>query len=271
MSRNFSPSRWAWTLPVATAALVAACDNSLQSIDRQDTWGFIMVSASQASDGQYYTSPEGLFFKGNLASVPNGEIALDSCADASYHEGNNLAGVTHLDAGEQVVAVLSGTTNEMVRTTSPDGLSYLLPAGDAPYTPGDSIFVTVPGVSGGFPSGSIRAKTAEAFQLPTIDPPAGTDGIMLNWTAPQVPGHSSFIVSLRYKSGGSATYNRQVLCTFVDDGVDSIPFRWHQTWSESTGDHEVVATRLRTNYVAAGNANLGVISTFQVPTPVRNP
>jgi hypothetical protein len=63
---------------------------------------------------------------------------------------------------------------------------------------------------------------------------------------------------------------RNVLCTFVDDGVDSIPFRWHQNWSTSSGVRSVVATRLRTNYVAAGEGNLGVISTYQVPTP-RDP
>jgi hypothetical protein len=49
--------------------------------------------------------------------------------------------------------------------------------------------------------------------------------------------------------------------------VDSIPFRWHENWSSTAGPREVVATRLRTHYVAAADANLGVVSTYQVPTP----
>ena len=116
--------------------------------------------------------------------------------------------------------------------------------------------------------GSIRAKTAEAFTFPTDIPiPAGTEAIQLQWTAPQDP-RSAMVVSLRYASSQNpGILSRNVLCTFMDDGVDSIPFRWHQNWSTSTGVRAVVATRLRTNYVGVGEANLGVISTYQVPTP----
>jgi hypothetical protein len=76
------------------------------------------------------------------------------------------------------------------------------------------------------------------------------------------------IVSLRYATSSSpGVLTRNVLCQFIDDGADSIPFRWHQNWSSSQGVRAVVATRLRTNYVGVGDGNLGVISTYQVPTP----
>jgi hypothetical protein len=266
MPRFRSPSRWTWLIPAAAAAFIAACDTSLQGVGRQDIWGFVLVSATQSTTGSHFAVPEGLFFKGNLSSVPNADFTGDTCADGVFNEGNNLQGVTYLDAGLAVQAILSGTTNELERTTTSDGLAYLLPTGSTPYNPGDSIFVTVPGVEGGFPNASIRAKTAEAFTFPTVDPPGGTETILLNWTAPQDP-RSAMIVSLRYKTVESSTFNRHVLCTFQDDGVDSIPFRWHQNWSSSASDREVVATRLRTHYVSAGDGNLGVISTFQVPTP----
>jgi hypothetical protein len=130
--------------------------------------------------------------------------------------------------------------------------------------------VNIPGVEGGFPPGSIRAKTAEAFNFPTDIPvPAGTEAIQLQWTAPQ-DTRSALVVSLRYATTGNpAQLTRHVQCTFIDDGVDSIPFRWHQNWSTSQGVRAVVATRLRTNYVSVGEGNLGVISTYQVPTPAR--
>jgi hypothetical protein len=270
MHRHFrSPSRWTWMLPVVATALVVACDTSLQDISPQGTWGFVTVSAQKSTTGAHFANAEGLFFKGNLSAVPNADFTADTCADALIQEGNNLVGVTFLDAGPSVSATVGGVANSLDRTTTPDGIAYR-PASSFAFNPGDSIVVSVPGVSGGFPAGTIRAKTAEAFDFPTnINVPAGTEAIHLNWTPPQDP-RSSIVVSLRYATTtnpGVAT--RNVLCTFVDDGVDSIPFRWHQNWSTSQGVRSVVATRLRTNYVAAGEGNLGVISTYQVPTPPR--
>ncbi|HEX9565040.1 MAG TPA: hypothetical protein VF981_13745 [Gemmatimonadaceae bacterium] len=267
MHRPFrSPSRWTWLAPALAAAFIAACDDSLQGVSRQDTWGFVLVSTQKSGTGAHFAVAEGLFFKGNLSSVPNADFTGDTCADGFFSEGNNLGGVTYLDAGLSVEAILSGTTNELERTSTSEGLSYLLPTETTPFNPGDSIFVTVPGASGGFPAATIRAKTAEPFTFPTIDPPGGTETILLNWTAPD-DARSAIIVSLRYQAPGTSTFNRHVLCTFQDDGLDSIPFRWHENWTTSAGERVVVATRLRTHYVAAGAANLGVISTYQVPTP----
>ena len=180
---------------------------------------------------------------------------------------NNLVGVTYLDAGPSVDATLGGVLRTLERTTTTQGLAYR-PVAPLSYTPGDSIVVEVDGVPGGYPGGTIRAKTAEAFTFPTdITIPAGTEPIHLQWTAPQ-DSRSAMVVSLRYATvTNPAALTRNVLCTFVDDGVDSIPFRRHQNWSPSSGVRAVVATRLRTNYVGVGDANLGVISTYQVPTP----
>jgi len=258
-----SPSRWIWILPVVATAFIAGCDTALEAINTQGTWGFLTVSAQKSATGAHFADAEGLFFKGNLAAVPNADFTNDTCADVVLSEGNNLVGVTYLDAGPNVATSL-GTLD---RTTTAEGIAYL-PASPLGFTPGDSIVVTVTGVSGGFPGGSIRAKTAEAFMFPTDIPiPAGTEAIQLTWDGPQDP-RSAMIVSLRYETvTNPGVLTRNVLCTFIDDGVDSIPFRWHQNWSSSSGARAVVATRLRTNYVAAGDGNLGVISTYQVPTP----
>ena len=263
-----SPSRWTWLVGLFAAAFVAACDNSLEGINAQGTWGFVTVGATRNTSGAHFANTEGLFFQGNLAAVPNAEFATaDTCADVLLSEGNNLVGVTYLDAGPTVDATLGGVARTLTRTTTAQGLAYR-PASPLPYTPGDSIVVNVTGVSGGFPAGAIRAKTAEAFTFPTDIPiPAGTESIQLQWTAPQ-DQRSAMVVSLRYATINNPSLpTRNILCTFVDDGIDSIPFRWHQNWSSSTGARAVVATRLRTTYVSVGDANLGVVSTYQVPTP----
>ncbi len=270
MRRTFrSPSRWTWLAPVLATGFIAACDNALEGIQQQGTWGFITVSAQKNVQGAHFASAEGLFFKGDLAAVPNADFAVDTCADVTFSEGNNLTGVTYLDAGPSISAIIGGVTGLMDRETTTQGLAYHHAAGPVAFNPGDSIVVSIDGVSGGFPGGSIRAKTAEAFAFPAnIDIPQGSEAIQLTWSTPQDP-RSQMIVSLRYETTQNpGVLTRNVLCTFIDDGVDSIPFRWHQNWSTSVGQRAVVATRLRTHYVpASGEANLGVVSTYQVPTP----
>lgn len=268
MMRQFrSPSRWTWMLPVVATAFIAACDNALEGINQQGTWGFVTVAATKNASGAHFANAEGLFFRGNLAAVPNADFTSDTCADGVFSEGNNLIGVTYLDAGASIAATVGGVSRVLNRTTTVDGLAYR-PTAPFTYTPGDSIVVDVQGVPGGFPGGSVRAKTAEPFTFPTDIPiPAGTEAIQLTWTPSQDP-RSAMVVSLRYATvQNPGILSRNILCTFVDDGVDSIPFRFHQNWSTSTGIRSVVATRLRTNYVGVGDANLGVISTYQVPTP----
>ncbi|HEX6314544.1 MAG TPA: hypothetical protein VFZ73_06770 [Gemmatimonadaceae bacterium] len=257
-------------MSLLATALVVACDTSLEGINTQSIWGFVSVGATKNTAGDHIANIEGLFFQGTLAGVPNSDFTSDSCADGVFIDGNSLLNVTYLDAGITVGTTLSGNSTDLERTTTSTGLAYR-PVSPIHYTPGDSITVNVPGATGGFPAGTIRAKTAEAFTFPTdIDVPAGTESIQLSWTPPQDP-RSAMVVSLRYETTQNpGVFSRHVVCTFVDDGVDSIPFRFHQNWSSSSGNRAVVATRLRTHYVAAGDGNLGVISTYQVPTP-QNP
>jgi hypothetical protein len=264
-------------LPVAATVVIVACDNSLEGVGGQGTWGFVTIGATKNAAGAHFAKAEGLFFKGNLAAVPNADFTSDTCADVLLSEGNSLGGVTYLDAGVSVNAILGGIERTLDRTTTASGIAYLS-ATPLDYTPGDSVVINISGVSGGFPAGTIRAKTAEAFAMrindvdisgnqSTIPIPAGSESMQLTWDGPQ-DLRSAMVVSLRYATIQNPTVlTRNVQCTFIDDGVDSIPFRWHQNWSTSTGVRSVVATRLRTNYVAAGEGNLGVVSTYQVPTP----
>jgi hypothetical protein len=106
---------------VATAFIVA-CDNALEGINIQQTWGFVTVSAAKSATGAHFADAEGIFFKGNLSSVPNADFTVvDTCADVLLTGGNNLVGVTYLDAGPNVATTL-GTLD---RTTTAEGIAYL--------------------------------------------------------------------------------------------------------------------------------------------------
>lgn len=270
ISRRFvSPSRWMWALPLVAAAFVVACEDSLSVNTQDDTWGFINISARKTQAGVHLTSPDAFFFKARLAGVPNASFAADSCNDVSYSPDNDLSGVTYIDGGAGLPIRLAGRQDTLRRFQSALSTTYALSGGSAPftYTPGDSAVIKVPGAVGGFPAAEVRAKTAEAFTINEVVAPAGTDAIQLRWT-PAQNLESAMILSMRYATSSSGgEFNRQVLCTYRDDGIDSIPFRQYQTWKSATGNKDVIATRLRTTFVAAGDAVLEVISTYQVPTP----
>lgn len=265
-SRNLiSPSRWAWTLPVLAAGFVVACEDSLSVDIPEDTWGFVQLAAANVG-GEHQTLPEAFFFRGRLGGVPNADLVFDSCNTVSFSTGGPLGGVTYIDGGAAISLTLGGTPTPLERITDQSRTFYQPAGGAVTYTPGDSVSVDVPGAVGGFPQSSVRAKTAEPFTINDVSVPAGTEAIQLQWT-PATDGNSAMIVSLRFAGEGASAPNRQVLCPFVDDGVDSIPFRFYDDWA-SGSQQSVVATRLRTRYVIApGSAILGVVSTYQVPTP----
>ena len=265
-SRNpISPSRWAWALPVLAAGFVVACEDSLSVDIPDDTWGFVQLVAARVG-AEHQTLPEAFFFRGRLGGVPNSDLVFDSCNTVAFSPGGELGGVTYIDAGAEVSLTLGSVVAPLERITSQTRTFYQPTGGALTFTPGDSVSVDVPGAVGGFPQSAVRAKTAEPFTMSDVTVPTGTEAIQLQWT-PSTDASSAMIVSLRFAGEGATAQNRQVLCPFVDDGVDSIPFRFYDEWAAGS-QQSVVSTRLRTRYVIApGNAILGVVSTYQVPTP----
>src|SRR5688500_12440363 len=147
-NRDSSPSRWTWLVSLTATALVAACDTSLEGFNLDQTWGFVTVAATKSSTGAHFADAEGLFFKGNLDAVPNAEFTtVDTCTDAALSQGNNLPGVTFLDAGPTVATTFGGTASTLDRTTTSNGIAYL-PSAPIAYIPGDSIVITITGAAG---------------------------------------------------------------------------------------------------------------------------
>lgn len=246
-----------------------ACQNSLTVGSTGSTWGFVYVDATLNSQDQPETAPKAEFFNANISAVPNATLKNDSCNDVAYSTPGEVTGVTFMDAGDQVTLQLGGQTITLPRVSTADGSIYNLASGGTiSYQPGDSVIVTVPGAVGGFPAGVVRGKTAEDFTFDPVTVPVGTHPIQLRWSRAD-DFNSVMIVELRYApatTGG--VISREVLCTFVDDGVDSIPYDAYQHWADPTNTStEVAATRLRTSFQSVTDGILEVISTYQVPTP----
>ncbi len=238
------------------------------------TWGFVTIAATKSNTGEYRTTPLGQFFKGALSSVPNAQVVFDSCVPGlSYADaGEIVGGVNFLDAGPQLELRIGAKSETLPRVTGATSTTYQKGvAAPVVYTPGDSIVVTIPGADGGYPASEIRGKTAEAFTHDPVTPPAGTETIQFRWT----PAHdlnSAMIISMRYAGPtDNNVLRQQILCAFTDDGADSVPFRNHRGWSDSTVKRrEIVFTRLRTSIKAQNEGVLEIISRFQMPTPVLN-
>lgn len=252
----------------AAVAFVTACDTTSSFSPSQQRWGFIYLNALKTTGGDDVISPIAQFFRGSITSIPDARLRTDSCfavGDYSAPNQGGITGVTYLDAGAAFSAKIGGTTTDIPRTTS--GItSYALPSGTTiSYHPGDSAIITVPGVTGGFPSAEIRGRTSEPFTIGAINP--STTAIPLTWSA-ATDNNSALLVSLQYTPSGTGARTQEIRCAFTDDGVDSIPLRQHQAWSASTNvNRAVVITRLRTAIQQIDGGTVEVISTYQLPTP----
>ncbi|MCC6929545.1 MAG: hypothetical protein IT359_11195 [Gemmatimonadaceae bacterium] len=258
------------TLAALSAAVVfvTACDTTSSFTPGTQNWGFVYVSALRSNTGEHRTAPTGSFFKGSLSSIPDARLRTDSCFSAGdYVAPNNgvLTGVTYLDAGQNLTTKLGANSSTIPRVSSGTATVYNLATGTTlPYTPGDSVVVTVPGAAGGYPQSEVRGKSAESFTADAIAPSTAT--IPLKWSASS-DGNSTMIVSLQYTPAGG-TKVQEIRCAFTDDGTDSIPLRQHQAWSTSTNTYRAaVFTRLRTSLVAVSGGGLELVSTYNIPTP----
>lgn len=256
---------------LGATAMVASCDTTLSFRPNELLWGFVTISAVQSSN-QIRTSPNAVFFRGEVATLPSAALKPDSCFPPQSYVPpvNSFSGVTYLDAGTAVSVSLGGTARDIPRVSAGGITSYNLSAGTTlPYVPGDSAVIRVPGATGGYPAIEVRAKTAEAFTMQPFTPP--TVGYMqLRWTR-SADTASALILQLLYApTGSSGNITREIRCAFRDDGVDSIAVGALTAWAEPTNlKREFVATRLRTVLRNIDGGAVQFISTYQVPTPAQ--
>jgi hypothetical protein len=252
---------------VIVAAGSVACNESL-SLDENSTWGFIFLQAQDGGGGTYRVAPNGVFFLGQITGIPDSRVRPDSCFEprAFTGESSTFEGVTFLDAGATITTRLGTVSHEIPRTVVGGNTSYeLLGGATLDYTPGDSVHVTIPGATGGFPQANVNGRSAEAFTIQPLVVPTDNKPIQLRWTPAPDTG-SSMILSLRFRANNS-TQTVEIPCAFNDDGIDSILFADYSPWTATTNQQTTsVATRLRTSLVQVPNGFLELISTFRAPS-----
>ncbi|MGQ0648718.1 MAG: hypothetical protein ACT4P7_14250 [Gemmatimonadaceae bacterium] len=254
----------------AMTVLVASCDTTVSFRPNELLWGFVTVSAQQNASGEVRTAPTGVFFRGEVSSLPSASIKPDSCfPEAAYVPPvNSFAGVTYLDAGANLSLSIGSRTDDIPRVSASGVTNYNLASGTTlPYRPGDSVVVRIPGANGGYPNVELRAKSAEVLTLQPVTPPA-SGYMQLRWN-PATDDNSAIVLQLLFApAGGSGAITREIRCAFRDDGVDSISVAQYQSWANpGNAKREVVANRLRTVLRNINGGAIQFISTYQVPTP----
>ncbi|MBM4194640.1 MAG: hypothetical protein FJ202_09725 [Gemmatimonadetes bacterium] len=255
---------------VAAVTLVSACD-TVTSSGGGSPIGVGGIAARAKGTG-FTTAPQIAFYRVSSANFVSAAGVRDTCFDAAYSASATTGSITAaaLSAGSAVLLTIGNRTDTLVRIAGGLDPTYRssLTAG-IPYTPGDSMVITIPGDRNGFPASTFRGKTAEAFTIADIQPPASGQPINATWT-PSSDANSAMFITLRYVAGTTATtFNRQVACSFVDDGSGLISASVASAWSAAT-TRDFTAQRVRTilAQVEVPLSYLNVVSTFDRPTPV---
>lgn len=255
---------------LAATGLVVSCDTTAGFRPNEILWGFVTISAKKDGAGATRTSPDAVFFRGEVSTLPSATVKPDSCFPTRAYTPptNSFTDVTYLDAGANVSLTMGGVANDLPRVSSGGVTTYKLASGaSVAYQPGDSVVIRVPGANGGYPTTEVRAKTAEAFTLQPVVAP--TSGFMqVRWT-PATDGNSAILISLQYApAGGTGAISQEITCAFVDDGADSISVAEYTPWAATTNlQRTVVANRLRTVLQNISGGAFQFISTYTVPTP----
>lgn len=253
-------------LPLAFLALgTTACIETLEPPEGR--FGTITAAAFDNGGGTYVLRPEAAFYdKTDLTYTP---AVGDTCVLASYSPISTISGsLITLDAGDFLFTSIGGRVDTLAPRAGFSLRVYaaVRPLG-IPYTPGDTLAVTVPGAVGGFPASAISVRTAEAFTHDSIGVPGATEDLTLAWTPAPTAG-SQMTFSLRYAnafSGGTA--NEQLFCSFTDDGTATVDSDYLLGWrSALNGVRSTRAIRVRSHEVTLdGRTRLSIISSYGLP------
>lgn len=255
---------------IAGSALLSACD-PISSTNGGSPIGVAVMNARTQGSG-YTTSPQIAFFRVTSATFVSAIGVVDTCQAVLYSASTTQqGGATTLGGGTAIGISVSGRTDTLTRIvggTDPTYRSSL--ASGLVFTPGDSVTFTIPGDRNGFPTATFTGKTAEAFTFTPMAAPVAGQPINISWTAPD-DGNSAMYVQLRYTTGTATGFNRQVSCTFRDDGSGTIPAVVLADYMASTNrDAQPTLQRVRTIVASLPTpiSYFNLVSEFDRPTPV---
>lgn len=226
--------------------------------------------AARTKGAGYTTGPALAFYRVTGATFITSANTRDTCFVAEYSDAMDTQASTapKLSAGAFVRLTLGTRTDTLTQSTAGTDVSYRSTlASGIPFTPGDSMVITIPGDPNGFPASTWRGKTAEPFVITPITIPA-VGAIPVSWS-PAQDANSAMFITFRYAAGTSATFNRQIACTFVDDGSATVPAIATPEWLAAT-NRDYTGTRIRTilGTVDVPLSYFNVVSSFTWPTPV---
>jgi hypothetical protein len=269
-SLRMSNSRARLPLLVFAVASLAACDAITSGVSGNPV-GVGNLSARTKGTG-FTTAPNIAFYRVTGATFVTTSGISDTCVAASYSEATastptpvNAPGVS---AGQFLTISIGGRTDTLRQTAGSTDISYRSSiASGIPFTPGDSMVITVAGNQDGFPVSTFRGKTAEAFVLNPIVVPAAGNPIAATWT-PATDTRAGMFLTFRYATGSATTFNRQIACSFVDDGAGTVPAIVAGDWIAAT-QRDVIAQRIRTIYtqVNVPLSYFNLVSSYHWPTP----
>jgi hypothetical protein len=253
----------------ATITLLAACD-AVTAGSSGNPIGVGGLTARTSGAG-YTTSPAIAFYRVTSATFVTTVGVQDTCVAASFSEttSSGTSNAASISGGSWVVVKLGNRTDTLRRTAGSTDMSYHPESATGiAYTPGDSMTFIISGDANGFPASTFSGKTAEAFTLNPVTVPAAGSPIQATWSVPDA-ANSAMAMSFRFAAGGGTTLNRQISCTFVDDGAATVPASLAGDWIAAT-TRSVVAQRNRTIYeqVSVPLSYFNIVSTYTVPTPV---
>jgi hypothetical protein len=254
-----------------TATLILAACDAVAGGNAGNPVGVGALSARTKGDG-FTTGPSLAFYRVTGATFISSTGARDTCYLAGYSEstGSGTSTAPKLSAGAFVALTIGSRTDTLAKPASTADLTYRSAlASGIPFTPGDSLIVKMAGDNNGFPVSTFRGKTAEAFTVTPFTIPA-SGPIALSWT-PAHDANAAMFFTFRYVSATSTatTFNRQIACTFIDDGSGVVPERVTGEWLVAT-KRDYVAQRIRTilGQVDVPLSYFNIVSSFTWPTPV---
>ena len=257
-------------LALAAVTSIAGCDG-LNTGQSGNPVGVGRLVTRTKGTG-YTTNPQVTFYRVTSATFVTTAGLRDTCYLALYTETGSAGttSATTVSAGAAISLALGTRTDSLARTVGATDATYhsALLAG-IPFTPGDSMVFTIPGDKNGFPTSVFRGKTAERFALNAVTVPAVGNPVPLSWAPAATDSNAAMFVTFRYATGTSTTFNRQIACTFIDDGAGSAPATVTTDWINAT-KRDVIAQRARTilTQVPVPLSYFNIISVFDWPTPI---
>ena len=257
-------------LALAAVTAIAGCDG-LNTGQTGNPVGVGALAARTKGTG-YTTSPQVTFYRVTSATFVTTAGLRDTCYLAFYSEtsAGGTSSATTVGAGSTIALKLGVRTDTLARAAGGADATYRtsLLAG-IPFTPGDSMLFTIPGDNNGFPTSAFRGKTAEPFALNVVTVPAAGNPVPVSWAPAASDSNAAMFITFRYATATSTTFNRQIACTFIDDGSGTAPASVTTDWINSTR-RDVVAQRARTilTQVPVPLSYFNIVSVFDWPTPI---